>query len=54
MERRIFPKGKDDIGKQGRPYKDFRGSRFKHFAPAEMYAVMSEHVFPFLRGLSGA
>ena len=29
-----------------------RGSR-KNLAPAEMFTVVSEHVFPFLRGLGG-
>jgi type I restriction enzyme M protein len=54
MERRIFPKGKDGIGKNGgRPYEDLRWSRFKHFAPADMYSVVGEHVFPFLRDLGG-
>lgn len=54
IERRIFPKGKDDIGKKGgRPYEDFRWSRFKNFEAAEMYQVVSEHVFPFLRTLGG-
>src|SRR3982751_1658204 len=46
LERTIFPKGKDD---KGRAYEDFRWSRFKHFAPAEMFTVVGEHVFPFLR-----
>jgi len=46
MERRIFPEGNDS---KGRPYEDFRWSRFKHFAPAEMFTVVGEHVFPFLR-----
>ena len=46
MERRVFPEGNDS---RGRPYEDFRWSRFKHFAPAEMFAVVGEHVFPFLR-----
>jgi type I restriction enzyme M protein len=50
MERRVFPKGQDA---RGRSYEDFRWSRFKNFAPAEMYEVVSEHVFPFLRGLGG-
>ncbi|WP_226990581.1 type I restriction-modification system subunit M N-terminal domain-containing protein [Methanosarcina acetivorans] len=50
MERRIFPEGEDD---KGRPYEDLRWSRFKNFAPAEMYTVVSEHVFPFLRTLGG-
>jgi hypothetical protein len=54
MARRVFPEGSDGIGKGGgRPYEDLRWSRFKHFAPAEMYTVVSEHVFPFLRTLGG-
>ncbi|MDO8671833.1 MAG: class I SAM-dependent DNA methyltransferase, partial [Dehalococcoidia bacterium] len=54
MERRVFPEGKDEIGKGGgRPYEDLRWSRFKNLAPAEMYVVLSEHVFPFLRTLGG-
>ncbi|TAK35889.1 MAG: SAM-dependent DNA methyltransferase [Chloroflexota bacterium] len=50
MERRVFPEGTDA---RGRPYDDLRWSRFKHLAPAEMYTVVSEHVFPFLRTLGG-
>lgn len=50
IERRVFPLGKDA---KGRAYEDFRWSRFKHLAPAEMYSVVSEHVFPFLRTLAG-
>lgn len=50
MERRIFPQGKDD---RKRDYEDFRWSHFKNFAASEMYTVISEHVFPFLRGLGG-
>lgn len=50
MDRRIFPAGKDQ---KGRPYEDMRWSRFKHFAPAEMFIVVGEHVFPFLRTLGG-
>ena len=46
MERRVFPEGKDA---KGRSYEDFRWSRFKHFAPAEMFTVVGEHVFPYLR-----
>src|SRR2546430_4344522 len=48
MERRIFPDGKDP---KKRPYEDFRWSRFKNFAPAEMFTVVDQHVFPFLRML---
>ncbi len=50
MERRVFPTGKDA---KKRSYEDFRWSRFKHFAPAEMFTVVSEHVFPWLRTLGG-
>ncbi|MCH7484887.1 MAG: SAM-dependent DNA methyltransferase, partial [Chloroflexi bacterium] len=50
MERRIFPEGSDA---NGRAYEDLRWSRFKHFAPAEMFTVIGEHVFPFLRTLGG-
>jgi type I restriction enzyme M protein len=46
MERRVFPEGNDP---KGRPYEDFRWSRFKNLAPAEMFTVVGEHVFPFLR-----
>ena len=50
MERQIFPDGKDS---KGRLYKDFRWSHFKNLEPREMYTVVSEHVFPFLRNLGG-
>jgi type I restriction enzyme M protein len=46
MERRVFPEGNDP---RGRPYEDLRWSRFKHFAPAEMFTLVGEHIFPFLR-----
>ena len=46
VERRVFPEGRDA---RDRPYEDFRWSRFKHFAPAEMFTVVGEHVFPYLR-----
>src|SRR5450631_1387503 len=45
---RVFPSGKDP---KKRPYDDLRWSHFKHFSPAEMYTVVGEHVFPFLRAL---
>lgn len=50
MERRVFPEGKDA---RKRPYDDLRWSRFKHFELKEMYEVLGEHVFPFLRTLGG-
>src|SRR5688572_22244321 len=46
MARRVFPEGNDA---KGRSYEDYRWSRFKHFAPADMYAVIGEHLFPYLR-----
>jgi hypothetical protein len=52
MERRIFPKGKDKIGKNGGvAYEDMRWSRLKNRDPATMFAIVSEHVFPFLRSM---
>ena len=48
MERRIFPEGKDS---KKRPYADLRWSRFKNFQAAEMFTVVDQHVFPFLRTL---
>lgn len=60
MERRIFPEGdyvleKSESGEplKKRPYDHLRWSRFQHFAPPEMYAVVNEFVFPFLRTLGG-
>jgi type I restriction enzyme M protein len=53
MERRVFPAGKDDHPRKPRPYEDLRWAKFKHFAPADMFTVISEHVFPFLRTLGG-
>jgi len=50
IEKRFFPEGKDS---RGRDFAELRWSRFKHMAPAEMYDVVSEHVFPFLRTLGG-
>jgi type I restriction enzyme M protein len=50
MERRVFPEGKDA---RGRNFEDCRWSRFKNMAAAEMFTVVSEHVFPFLRSLGG-
>jgi type I restriction enzyme M protein len=46
LERRIFPKGKDDRG--------VRWSKFKNFEPREMFRIVDEHIFPFIRALNGA
>src|SRR5215472_6934290 len=50
IERRIFPEGNDPRGK---PYVQLRWSRFKHAEAREMFTVVGEHVFPFLRTLGG-
>ena len=49
-ERQIFPDGTDP---RGRAYAELRWSRLKNAAPAEMYEIVGEHVFPFLRTLGG-
>ena len=50
IDRRIFPEGSDA---KGRPYADFRWSRFKDFEARELYDLIGDHVFPFLRNLGG-
>lgn len=50
MDRRIFP---DDTDSKGRSFQDLRWSRFKNFEANEMYEVVDQHVFPFLRELGG-
>jgi hypothetical protein len=55
IERRIFPEGKDEIGKGGGlPYEEMRWSRFRNKAPAEMFDIVSDHVFPFIRSMADA
>ena len=51
MERRVFPEGEDA---RGLPYEQMRWTRFKNDAPAEMYRIVSDHVFPFIREMGGA
>ena len=50
IEHQVYPEGADA---RDRPYEDLRWSHFKNFAPAEMYEVVDQHVFPFLRTLGG-
>src|SRR5947209_10165966 len=50
VEHRAYPEGTDA---RSRSYEDLRWSHFKNFAPAEMYDVVDQHVFPFLRTLGG-
>lgn len=55
MARRIFPEGQDGIGPNGGlPYEQMRWSRFRNAAPAEMFRIISEHVFPFIRSMVDA
>jgi type I restriction enzyme M protein len=60
LERRIFPEGFDGRRTKkpgepgydedrGRPYDDLRWSRFKLFEPKDMFEVVDQHVFPFIR-----
>jgi len=46
IERRIFPEGSDP---RGMPYQRLRWSRFKAEEPREMFRILDEHVFPFIR-----
>jgi type I restriction enzyme M protein len=50
IARRIFPEGNDV---KERPYSDFRWSRFKNLEPRELYELVGDHIFPFLRNLGG-
>ena len=52
VERTIFPAGKDGIGRNGgAAYADMRWSVLKNRDPATMFAIVAEHVFPFLRAM---
>lgn len=50
IERQIFPVGNDD---KGCKYTDMRWSRLKNMSAQEMYRVVNDHVFPFLRNIGG-
>jgi type I restriction enzyme M protein len=50
IENPTFPDGKDSTGN---PYRDLRWSSFKDRDPAEMFEIVGERVFPFLRQLGG-
>jgi type I restriction enzyme M protein len=51
VERVVFPAGNDP---KGRPYDDLRWSRFKHREAKEMYEIVADHVFLFLRTLGAS
>ena len=50
MEKRFFPEGKDN---KGCKYEDMRWSRLKNMSPQDMFNVVNDHVFPFLRDIGG-
>ena len=50
IENAVYPDGVDD---NGRPFSDLRWSYFKSKDPAEMFEIVGERVFPFLRDLGG-
>ena len=47
----VFPDGYDSDLPSRRLYRDLRWSQFTNFSPSEMFEVVSEHVFPWLRQL---
>jgi type I restriction enzyme M protein len=51
LERRFFPDGNDE---RGEPYANLRWGKLKNFEPREMFRIVDEHVFPFIRALNGA
>jgi type I restriction enzyme M protein len=53
VERRIFPDGDDEHPRTPRAYDEYRWSRFRNFESKEMYELVSERVFPFLRTMGG-
>jgi len=54
IEEPIYPKGKNPDSRKGRSYEVLRWSRFKELGDAkEMYEVVSEEVFPFIKTLNG-
>jgi len=50
IERQIFPVGEDA---KGCKYTDMRWGRLKNMSAQEMYRVVNDHVFQFLRNLGG-
>jgi type I restriction enzyme M protein len=54
IEDPVFPDGTDDSGRRPRPFFDLRWSRFQNMSAAEMYEVIDQNVFPFIRGLGEA
>jgi type I restriction enzyme M protein len=51
IENPVFPEGYDTDLAGRRLYRDLRWSVFTNYSPSEMFDVVSEHVFPWLRRL---
>ena len=51
IENPVFPEGTDASGRTPRPYDDLRWSVFTNRSPQEMYDILDQNVFPFLRQL---
>lgn len=54
VENPVFPRGKDDTARRPRPYNDLRWSQFTNFPAQDMYEVIDQNVFPFIRNLGEA
>ncbi|OZA15488.1 MAG: DNA methyltransferase [Polynucleobacter sp. 24-46-87] len=50
LEKRFFPEGSDS---KNCKYEDMRWSRLKNMSPQDMFNVVNDHVFPFLRDIGG-
>ena len=54
IEDPIFPPGINTESKKKRPYEVLRWSKFKNLGdPKEMYEIMAEEAFPFIKTLGG-
>ena len=54
IENPIFPEGKNPDSRMGRTFEMLRWSKFKEFGdPKEMYDVVADEVFPFIKTLNG-
>ncbi|MEZ4737304.1 MAG: type I restriction-modification system subunit M N-terminal domain-containing protein [Caldilineaceae bacterium] len=54
IENPIFPVGDYVVEPKRWPYEDLRWSRFKHKEPRAMYDLITQAVFPFVKGLGSA
>ncbi len=54
IENPVFPEGVDTFGQSARPFTDLRWGTFSNLAPAEMFEIVDQHVFPFIRSMGEA